>query len=348
MSCGARSNRQCLCEYWAVWLINCWVSCVRSWRRETDSPICREATHSAERKCHQQISPISPPNRGVLSPVSSFSLCFSRFVSSPFPPCSSSLPFPPPRVLTCLILCLSLLWRRLPFVSLSPSLLSDFLLSGPRTRAGNKRDTCQSKKGLRWARVMLRQSVSLIISPPPEWCVPESLVLSLSLPTWHQSVASLWAEGSARSISAQLSVAPSELVYSFYCRQRWDSHGGNGPAHIQLIHTDTHTHTHSHTLKQSAARAVDKVAMATGCPASVSEHLYSIRTCKCDHMQEHTQKKANVWVAIVEHFVILVRSTTFNLSLNSSGQDLAAEIGHDIDNYVFICESLNIRMVCIP
>lgn len=222
------------------------------------------------------------------SPVSSFSLCFCRFVSSPFSSCSSSS-FLSSRVWSSLSLSLS--WRPLPFVSLSPSLslLSDFLLSGPRTRAGNKRDTCQSKKGLRWARVTLRQSVSLIISPPPEWCVPESLVLSLSLPTRLQSVASLWAEGSAGSISTQLSVAPSELVYSFYCRHRWDSHGGNGPAHIQLIHTDTHAHTH--TLKQSAARAVDKVAMATGCPASVSEHLYSIRTRKCDHMQEHAQKK---------------------------------------------------------
>ena len=89
-------------------------------------------------------------------------------------------PFPPPRSSR---VSLSLSWLSLPFSALSVfslSLLSDFLLSGPRTRAGNKRDTCQSKKGLRWARVMLRQSVSLIISPPPEWCVSDSLVSSLS------------------------------------------------------------------------------------------------------------------------------------------------------------------------
>lgn len=161
--------------------------------------------------------------------------------------------------------------------TMSLFLLSYFLLSGPGTSVENKWDTCQTKKasGGR-GRCLGRVSAYYLFSP--EWCFSESVVLSLSP---RGSVTSLWAEGSTRSISTQLSVAPSRLVYSFYCRHRWDSHGG----------TDRHTYTYTHTLrgekkKHSAAGAIDRVTMATLCPASVSEHLYGISTHECMHTQQ--------------------------------------------------------------
>ena len=228
-----------------------------------------------------------PRNRRILSPVFSFSLCFSRFVSSPFSSCSSSS-LSSAEVLTCLSLSHDFLSPSL--LCLSSLSLCCLISSSPvpghgQGTNGTHARVKRASGGRGWC--LGRVSALLLVLPLND--VSPTLLFRRSLPTRLQPVASLWAEGSARSISAQLSVAPSELVYSFYCRHRWDSRGGNDPAHIQLIYT------HTHTLKQSAARAVDKVAMATGCPASVSEHLYSIRTRKCDHIQEHAQKKKQMF-----------------------------------------------------
>lgn len=143
--------------------------------------------------------------RHILFPVFS-SVHFNSLVFSLFLSCSS---FP-------------------SYATLSPPPLSSLpllfysLLSSPRTWVENKWDTCHSKKASGGERELLRHCVSLLFVLP-EWYFSESVVLSLSP---RSTVTTLWAKGSTGSISTQLSAALSELVYSFYCRHRWDSHGG--------------------------------------------------------------------------------------------------------------------------
>lgn len=249
LSCGARSNRQCLCEYWAVWLINCWVSCVHSWRRETDSPICREATHSAERKCHQQISPAAaePWHPSLRSPR--FLFVFSRFVSSPFSSCSSSS-FLSSRVWSSLSLSLSHDVLYPLSLSLSPSLCC--LISSSRvpghgqgtngTHARVKR--ASGGRGWRLGRV----SALLLVLPLND--VSPSLLFcrSLSLRGFSRSRRSEPKGQRGQSPPSSLSLRPS--LFTAFTVVTDETPMGVTARHTNNLYTQTHTHTRIHSNSQ--------------------------------------------------------------------------------------------------
>lgn len=223
-----------LCGYWAVCLINsvCWSG------KEADSPICRTTFRSerahTHRRCHQQISLTAVELSHRL--ISLYSCCLYSFSVLLLFSSSYILSLPAQAILS----------SALCYLPLSGFLLSAQMCPGHQHK---KWDTCQSRKasGGR-GRCLGRGSACYLISP--EWCLSESESF-VFLPTWLGRIAQSQRVNRV-TLCPALSSANACLQLLLSC--------------MGLMGVQTPARTPG---KHTAVSAIDKVAMATVCPAGV-------------------------------------------------------------------------------
>lgn len=258
LSWGARSDCKCLCRNWAVCLINCTVE-IHRWGKQTVPNAGQHFAPSVltERKCHQQIS------LAAIKPSLRLShLVFLQIVRRTFILFCRASSFPPVVSSTSSRACLS--------VFLSRSLTSYLLLSGQMS-SGHRWRADGTHARLKRPQVegrerkgdMLRQCLLIIYtrlndaSLSPLFCRPPRVArLRRSEPKGR------WGQPPPNS----LPLRPC-LFTAFYCQRRRGSRGVGGE-----VWGGTHVHTDWRAGKKkkihSAARAIDKVAIATACPTS--------------------------------------------------------------------------------
>ena len=229
LSRGAGSDRPCLCGYWAVCLINCWVSCVRWWKR--GASVWLRAPRGNVISGFLWLA----QNRHILSPVHFSSVSLSFQCSCPATallslcPLLSAVPFP-----SCPPLC--------PSPVIFGCLISSFLVRCARDTGGKQMGhTPEEKKKASGGRgrCLGRVSAYHLFSP---WIMFSGSVLSCRSPS-RGSVTPLWAgKGQRGSVSVQLPDASCPHLFAAFTVDTDETPMGV---------TDQHTYTCTQSQRES-------------------------------------------------------------------------------------------------